>query len=75
MNCLRLATRVKNMNMFKVCSTCLDNLHTITYPSFKLSKDANKLEKCPMNPTCSGQPERIKREDAEQSTSDSDCLK
>lgn len=49
------------MKMFRVCRVCVDNLNTINYPSKKLAKDTNKLVKCPMVPTCAGQPSRIKK--------------
>jgi hypothetical protein len=47
------------MKMFKVCRICLDNINIINYPSFKLITTANQFKKCPMKPTCSGQPERL----------------
>jgi hypothetical protein len=52
------------MKMFKVCGTCIENLNTINYPSGKLAKESDSFKKCPMKPTCSGQPERSKREDS-----------
>ena len=54
------------IKMFKVCRTCLDNLHMIEYPSPKLLADSNVFKiKCALKPTCAGQPERFKKEDNE----------
>lgn len=54
------------MKMFKVCRVCLDNINVINYPSMKLHTSANQFRKCPLVPSCSGQPERVKEKDKDE---------